>query len=221
MTLLKIAVAAAAGLFLGWRFLAMYIQERGGRDHMLDGFFDYIAAARLSKSPWRMPRMEGLLDGSPVRVDLVPDTLVQRALPTLWLQILWERPQAGHLYVTIDPIGTEYMVEDEICAHSVLRTPPTWSPKTRVCGDGADSEGLLYRLASMDLTDYPDLKQLAVTERHLKVTLRSTRAEYSSYRFLRSANFAADAVTPQLIRESLDLLRAADRALEETEEATP
>lgn len=217
VTLLKIAAAAVAGLLLGWRFLAMYQKEHVGRAHMLDGFLDEIAAARLSKSPWRTPRVEGLFEGAAIRVDLVPDTLVQRALPTLWLELTWARPHEGHLYVTIDPVGTEYMIEDEICAGAILQTPPTWPKQTRVCGDGK-SYPILDRLASVDPTDYPHLKQLAVTEQYLKLTLRATRAEFTTYRFLRSANFPADAVTPELIRESLSLLRTAERTVTEPEE---
>lgn len=220
MTMLKISVAVAAGLLLGWRFLAMFQKEHVGRAHMLDGFADEIAEARKSKSPWRTPRLEGSYQGFPIRVDLVPDTLVQRALPTLWLEVTWARPHVGHLYVTVDPIGTEYMVDDEICAGAVLQTPPVWPSRTRVCGDGETSYRLLDRLVSIDPTDYPDLKQLAVTEQHLKLTMRATRAEFTTYRFLRSANFPADAVTPELISQTLGLLRTTERALTELEEST-
>ena len=38
-------------------------------------------------------------------------------------------------------------------------------------------------------------------------TLRCARGDRSTYRVLRSANFPADAVTPYIVQETLDLLR--------------
>src|SRR4030067_3657022 len=91
----KIAVVAAVVLFFPWRLAAARDDERQTRGHMLDEFLPHIEDPVLGWSTWRYRRIDGRLDGGPVRVDLVPDTLVPRALPTLWLQIRWAHQHKG------------------------------------------------------------------------------------------------------------------------------
>lgn len=210
----KLAAATAAALapvLITWKG---HSSERRQRIHMLDGFLGRLQTAKVGMSPWRYPVVQGALDASPVRVDLIPDTLVLRTLPTLWLQARWLKPHVGRLRVTVEPSGTEYMADD-LGLTTRFAPPSGWSRTTEVCGSGSGSLLLLHELQRVDLAAFPSLKLIELTERELKVTMRCARGDRTTYRVLRSAKFAPDAVTPQLIDETLTLLRTVEETLSE------
>lgn len=207
----KTAVVAAVALLLGWRLVAARDDERQTKEHMLDEFLPRIEDPVLGWSTWRCRRIDGRLDGRPVRVDLVPDTLVPRALPRLWLQIRWARPHEGDLCVTVDPIGTEFFSDDG--EHGQRLVPPaTWNARTGVRG-GEGARALLGRLAHLDLIEFPRLKQLTISPHELKATLFCAQGERQVYRVLRAAQFPADCVSPAVVSEALRAVRATEDVL--------
>ena len=202
--LIKIAGAAAAGVLLTWRVCASYGREWREREHLLDTFLPSLQDVRVGRSPWGYPRVEGLLSGSLARFDLIPDTLVFRSLPTLWLQVRWARRHSARLCVTVEQTGTEFFeTDDEV--YSLLHTLARWPRNTDVRGQG-DSFSLLQQIERLDLTAYPSLKRLMVSENELKVTMRCARGDRLAYRVLRSAQFPPNAVSPELVAETLALL---------------
>lgn len=216
-SLWKLAVFAIAALFLIWRLFGVRRKDREDRARMLDGFLPEIERPVSSTSPWSYPRVEGRLDGHPVRIDLVPDTLVVRTLPTLWLQLRWMQAYEGSLCVTVDPVGAEFFSDDADCGR-LLPGPASWGARTEV---HADARGgvLLRRLSAFNPSTYPSLKQLAVLPGEVKITLRCARAERSTYRVLRAAKFDPDCVTPAIVAETLAAARRARDVLTIQEEA--
>jgi hypothetical protein len=213
----KIAVAAAVALLLVWRALRMQERDRQGRMGMLDEAVPKVERAVVSVSPWRYPRVEGLLDGHPARFDLLADTLVTRALPTLWLQLRWVLPLEGSVCVTVDPVGAEFFTDDAACGR-LVPPPRTWESRTEVHAD-ASGGAVLRRLGALDLGAYPSLKQLSVLPGELKVTVRCARGERTYYRVLRAAQFPAECVTGEIVDEALSVARAARDVLETEREA--
>jgi hypothetical protein len=213
----RIAVVAAVALLFVWRLAAASNDERQTREHMLDEFLPRIDHPVLGWSTWRYRRIDGQLDGRPVRVDLVPDTLVPRALPTLWVQIRWAQAHDGELCVTADPVGAEFFSDDGERGER-LRPPTAWRRRTEIRGLGG-GRSLLHRLADLDLEDFPAVKQITITRSELKVTLYCARGERQMYRVLRAAKFPPDCVSASLVEESMAVVRTLQDVLDAEREA--
>lgn len=208
----KIVAAAAAAVLAGYAIWKIRNRDRQGRLHMLDPFLGVLDRPRVSLTSWRYPAVQGDLDHSAARVDLFPDTLVLRALPTLWLQVRWRRAHSGNIRVTVQPTGTEYFAEAD-GLHTRFRPPPAWPETTEICGTGSESLQVLHLLRGLDLSAFPSLKQLAVNDREVQVTMCCARGDRTTYRVLRSVKFAADAVSQEIVTETMSLLRTVEERL--------
>ena len=214
---LRIAIVAAAALLLGWIFLGYLRRDRDKTQHMLDGFLSVLDDARAGRSPWGYEFVEGSLDGRPARVSLFPDSLVTRTLPTLWLELRWARPHDAWLCVILAANGMEYFA-DEVDEGSRLVSPSEWPEAVVVRGKGPQSVALARRLRSLDFAAYDNLKMFSLRETQTKVIMRCARADVPYYRTLRSAEFPADSVKPELVVESLRVLRDIEDTLDAGEE---
>ncbi len=214
----RVLIVAAVALLFGWRLLGVQRSDRATRAGMLDAFLPEILGPVVGWSTWRYPRLEGILDGTAIRIDLLPDTLITRTLPTLWLQVRWTLPQEGNLCVTVDPVGAEFFSDDAFYGR-LVPTPPSFHVRAEVRTDES-GQALLRRLSSLDLRSYAALKQLAVIHGELRLTLRCARGERTIYRVFRAAKFPSESVTPSLVKETLSLARAAREVLTVEQEAS-
>jgi hypothetical protein len=216
---IRIAIVAAAALLLGWVALAFYRADRGKNEHMLDVFLDVLGSPRVGRSPWGYESIEGTLDGCPALVSLLPDSLITRTLPTLWLELRWAQPHDAWLCVILAANGMEYFAED-VDEGNRLVSPAEWPEGVVVRGKGAESVALARRLRDLDLTAYKDLKMITLSESETKVIMRCARGDISRYRVLRSADFPEDSVKPELVMETVRVARDIERTLQATEEVT-
>jgi hypothetical protein len=214
---IKIAIVVAAALGLGYLYLAYYRRDRSKTRHMLDDFLPLLGSVQVARSPWGYERLQGTLDGDRVRIDLIPDSLITRTLPTLWLEVCLSRPFDAFLCVITLCNGMEYFA-DEVDEGTLLNTPDTWPEEVRARGKSPASLALLRRIAEIDIGAYPHLKLLVFSERGLKVVMRAARGDVSQYRVLRSATFAEDSVKPELVDETVRLVRHLERTLDRGEE---
>jgi hypothetical protein len=214
---LKILAAMAAASLLGWRISHAYRTERVARRHMLDGFASTLSSPRFDKGLQGLPRVRGALDGTPVVIALDSDTLALRTLPTLWLEARWAREHGATADVLLDPRGTEYFAED-FEFDSRAQPPTGWPESAIVRVSGAEAAPILAGLSRVDPGAFPALKYVLVDRRELRVIMKCARADRQTYRVLRSAKFKSDAVTPQLIEQTLSALRTIEDALRATTE---
>jgi len=212
MTGLIVATFVAVAAIVVWGVLVTW-RESLRRLAMLDGVMDRFPDARRSKSPWRYPRIEATLDGSPVRLDLIPDTMVRKDVPSMWGEIRWQRSHPAALYVTVDPKGAEYLPDCDIHQRRNLSPPADWPPRTHVCGDSSRAADLLARLDDLDLTAYPRLKQLAITRDEIAVTIRCAKATRRPRLLVPSNDFTTQAVEPAVIDQGLRLLADVEQRL--------
>lgn len=214
---MKIVIFAAAALLLGWALLRYFREDRYRTQHMLDLFLPVLRDPRVGRSPWGYEFIEGAFDARPARVSLIPDALITRTLPTLWLEMRWARGHDAWLCVIFSANGMEYFCED-VDEGSRLVTPGDWPDSVVVRGKGPESAALARRLSKVDFTAYHDLKMITLSGTETKVILRCARADVSTYRVLRSADFPEDAVKPELVDQTLRLVRDLDRTLGAGEE---
>jgi hypothetical protein len=216
---LRIAIVTAAALLLGWVFLAYFRRDRSKMAHMLDPFLGALDEPHTGRSPWGYEFAEGALDGRPARVSLIPDSLITRTLPTLWLELRWARCHDAWLCVILAANGMEYFADD-VDEGSRLVSPREWPESVLVRGKGPGSAALARRLRDLDLTAYEDLKMFTLSETETKVIMRCARADVPYYRTLRSADFPEDSVKPELVSETVRVLRDIERTLDAVEDVS-
>ena len=213
----RIAIVAAAALVLGWLFLGYFRRDRDKLQHMLDAFLSVFDSPRVGRSPWGYEFVEGTFDGRAARVSLLPDSLITRTLPTLWLELRWARPHDAWLCVVLAANGMEYFADD-VDEGTRMVSPSEWPEAVVVRGKGPQSVALARRLQDLDLTEYEDLKMFTLSETETKIIMRCARADVPYYRTLRSAEFPADSVKPELVFETVRVLRDIERTLDAGEE---
>ena len=96
-------------------------------------------------------------------MSLLPDTLITRTLPTLWLEVRWALPAHAFLCIIVDRNGMEYFA-DEVDEGTPLVTPAEWPASLMARGKGPQSAALARRLRHLDLSSYRGLKLLTFTE---------------------------------------------------------
>ena len=213
----RITIVAAAALLLGYVFVAYFRRDRHKTQHMLDPFLGVLTDPHVGRSPWGYEFVEGSLDGRPARVSLIPDSLITRTLPTLWLEVRWARPHDASLCVIVLCNGMEYFA-DEVDEGALLSTPHQWPESVRVRGTSPASTALMRQLSGLDIDAYHDLKMVSLSEKETKVIMRCARGDLQIYRVLRSASFPEDSVKPELVNETVQVLRDIERLLEREEE---
>lgn len=207
-------IASFIGLLavIGWAVLATR-RENLRRMAMLHGARDRFEDAVVTKSPWRYPRIDATFEGSPIRVDLVPDSMLRKGLPVLWAQLTWTRPHPGDLFVTKEPRAGEYLKEPDIHSRRRLPMPEAWPETTFASGNGAAAQTMLEALDGFDPAAHKRLKQIAITRTDVTVTIRAAYARRPHRVFLASEVFATSPVDPRVVDQGLAVLRQVESAL--------
>lgn len=180
------------------------------RHNLLAEAKNVLQDAEMRLAPDHFPIVSGRLDdGRMVRLELIPDTLVTRRLPQLWLKVtIAERIERGGpaIGALARPTGSEY--------YSLVHDLPEWLPPPEVGtpmlmrGDGKASSIELVSVASYFRSLFSDarVKEAVITPRATRLLYQAAEGERAAHLFLRQARFALDAVPAETIR--LALLKA-------------
>jgi hypothetical protein len=211
------AVLAAAGL--GGLTLMARREHRAALDaraRLLDPVAGLFAASRIEMAADGFPMLTGRLpDRRQVTVELVPDTLVMRRLPQLWLVVTLResverrRPSIGAL---ARPTGAEFYS----LVHGMperIETPAGLDPAILMRGErfgAAEAQRVAPVLAEL----FADLrvKEIAATPRGLRIVRQASEGERGAHLLLRQSRFPLAAVSPDLVARAVaeaDRLREA------------
>jgi|GEM_PF-6606456 len=210
--ILIIASFVALVAFVVYAVLATR-RENLRRMVMLHGALDRFDEPVVTKSPWRYPRIDATFEGSPIRVDLVPDSMLRKGLPVLWAQLTWERPHGGALYVTTTPRAGEYLKEPNIHDRRRYATPEAWPEDTFVSGDDDTGLEMLGALERFDPAPHKRLKQIAITRNDISVTVRAAYARRPHRVFIASEVFTTNPVDPRVVDQGLGVLQEVESLL--------
>ncbi len=169
------------------------------------------------------PRLEGTSNGNRVSMEIVPDSLVPRRLPQLWLRLTMltngqaSRPSIG---VLARPVGTEFYSR-------VLGLPDTVTPPFKadfpmlMRGKGV-SEAALRRTSALFHTLFADpaLKEAVITPRGTGLVRQIAEGDRGAHILYRQMRFPVAQVSPDIVRNALAELRLLDEALEPAQSGT-
>ncbi|MEJ2885740.1 hypothetical protein [Actinomycetospora aeridis] len=182
-----------------------------------------LDGARLRGERGGYPVLTGDLDGQPVTLRAIVESVALRKLPVLWVEVVVHRALAvpGTLNVLLRPTGTEFFSPDAGFTHEL--TPPAGAPRpVRVscAGPGrAPSPGVLA--PATGLLGEPETKELGIGRGGLRVVLRVAEAEQASYRTTRRVVFGRPRLRPEALTRAVAVLTEVGDGVEAPLEARP
>lgn len=199
-------------------------REAAWRGRLLHECAAQLAAPRLGRDRAGFATLRGGRGEAAIDVRLVPDTLVHRRLPQLWLQVTLRTPLATDAILDVlrRPAGAEFYAPDRLPLR--LPVPATWPPDTLVRGTaGAEALLDLARPALDRILADPRVKEVLATPDGLRLTVQASQGARGTYLLLRGSRFPLTRVAPELLdgilRDGLDLARTLSEPSSETRHA--
>jgi len=184
-----IALAAIAAVIL-----ISYREHRGvlaARRRLLNSCAGVLERAELSHGGDGFPRLAGQYEGRPVRVELIPDTMTIRRLPQLWLSVslLDRNPGVAGFSILVRPTGNEFYSLNTHFSHR-YEPPPGFPAEALIRGDRGAGRLLAELSAPIGaiLAD-PRVKEVAITERGLRIVRQAGEGKRGEHLLLRQALF--------------------------------
>lgn len=190
-----------AAFFFGLLAIAAVLANIAIRDHrravsarrgLLDQCLGVLDDEQWSASGDGFPMLEGRANGQFVRAALIPDTMVMRRLPQLWLSVtvLEAQPGSPSLSVLARHMGNEFYAATLDLPRRV--EPPAGLPfDVLIRGDGARAADLCRRLAPAFAKILEDarVKEIALTEKGVRIIRQVAEGSRGEHLLLRQAVF--------------------------------
>jgi len=162
------------------------------RRSLLDDCRGVLDEERWTAGADGLPALEGRAFGHAVTVALIPDTMVMRRLPQLWLSVtvLDATPGAPSLSLLARPSGNEFYAATHDLPGRV--EPPAGLPlDVMIRGDGVRAHALCQRLAGLfqTLLADPRVKEITLTKRGVRVVRQVAEGRRGEHLLLRQAVF--------------------------------
>lgn len=188
------------------------------RRSLLDAAAGLLDDARVTVGSDGYPRLNGTYGGdSRISLEVVPDSLVPRRLPQLWLRLTLLAPEAAprpSIGVLARPIGTEFYSRVLGLPESIVPSFATDFPLL-MRGRGV-TEAAIERTSGLFRTLFADpaLKEIVITPRGAGSVRRIAEGERGAHVLYRQMRFPVSQVSPEFVRNALAELRLLNDALE-------
>ena len=175
------------------------------RAGLLDECAALLDAPRSGRDRAGFATLSGRVAGVPVEAGLLPEALVHKRLPQLWLSATLRRPLAtgATLDVLRRPTGAEFYAPADLPAR--FAPPPDWPADTLVRGSH-DAGALLARAAPAlaALLADPRVKAVLLTPKGLRLLFQASEGARGAYLILRAQRFPLERVPAQDLRGLLE-----------------
>jgi hypothetical protein len=219
--LLLVLVAVAVLAVVHRRSATTAARERAA---VLDDVVDLLDGVRAAGHRGTHPTLTGTVDGRPVTLRLVVDSLTMRKLPVLWLEVVVRRdlPVAAPLNLLRRPTGTEFFSPDGRYDHELA--PPAGCPRPARLSttDARRAPDAVVLEPAEDLLRDPRLKEVGLGRSGVRAVWLVAEADQGAYRLGRRAVFGpARVAAPDLRRLLAALTAIGDRAAHAPAERSP
>ena len=219
---LLLALVAVAVLAVAHRRSATAAARE--RAAVLDDVVDLLDDVRAAGHRGTHPTLSGTVDGRPVTLRPIVDSLTMRKLPVLWLEVVVRRdlPVAAPLNLLARPTGTEFFSPDGRYDHEIA--PPDGGPRparVSTTDPGRAPDAAVLEPAG-DLLRDPRLKEVGLGRGGVRAVWLVAEADQGAYRLGRRAVFGpARVAAPDLRRLLAALTAIGDRAAHTPAERSP
>jgi hypothetical protein len=210
-TLIALGVVGAVGALAARE----HSLARSARHSLLDRCRHVLDDVEVRQGRDGFPSLVGRYRGRRVHVELIPDTMVPRRLPQLWISVtlLDQLTDVPSLAVMVRPAGYEfYSLTGRLT--ECLDPTPGLPQEVLIRGSDAGAATLLEQLSAplAAVLSEPRVKEIAITAKGLRIISQAGEGRRGEHLLLRQAVFD-DADVPatglaELI-ENLELLRSA------------
>ncbi len=188
------------------------------RRALLDAVVGLLDNPSVSVGDDGYPRLLGTCSGGhKVSLEVVPDSLVPRRLPQLWMRLTLLAPEVASrpsIGVLARPIGTEFYSRvlglPESIAPSFATDFPLLMRGRGVTETAIERTSGLFRTLFAD----PALKEIVITPRGAGTVRRIAEGDYGAHVLYRQMRFPVTQVSPEFVRNALAELRLLNDALE-------
>jgi hypothetical protein len=207
LTLIIAAAGAAAVSYLAVRDHRAAVGARRG---LLDDCTSALDRSVLTHASDGIPQLTGSHRGRGIQIQLLPDTMTMRRLPQLWLSttLLDRNPGLPGFAILVRHCGTEFY---SLTPHFPRRLDaPRGLPYEVLIRGDAGAERLLAELAPVlaGILEDKRVKEIAVTERGLRIVRQAGEGKRGEYLLLRQSVFENAAVPRGDLADVLDQLHA-------------
>lgn len=178
------------------------------RQGLLDNAKQVLSNADFSFAADGHPIVTGRMeDGTPVKLEMIADTLVTRRLPQLWLRVTLFRdlealPSFG---IISRPTGAEFYSVVHQLANWIV--PPSSATPILMRG-AAGAQHVRWeplRQALVDCAANPRVKEIAVGAGFVRLVIQAAEGEASSHLLLRQARFSVQAMPEPQLQDALNI----------------
>lgn len=186
-------------------------RSRQSRMVLLDAAVPAVESAIVSHGGDGFPRLDGRFKGFEVRAELIPDTMVVRRLPQLWLSVtlLAPMPHVQPFGVLVRYAGNEFYALTPDFEHPL--EPPAGLPReVLIRARQPEAQGTLdrLRLPIAKLLADPKIKEVAITAKGLRIVRQAAEGRRGEHLLLRQAVFDTPGVSAAELRDILENLEA-------------
>lgn len=181
---------------------------KSSRAAAFDGCTGALSSCRIVQDDVDYPVLTGEYRARSIELRLIADHVGYRKVPSLWLQVTLfaELPGFGVLDYLVRPQNIEFYSPAESLPVE-LPVPAHWPQHATL---KCDRSGELPPVAALDpvlrLFDEPEMKELLVTSRGVRLVRQVDQAERREYLVLRAVQFAEDRIDAADLHRLLDAL---------------
>lgn len=180
------------------------------RTGYLDACRALMTAPRMGLGDSGFARLAGHYLGVEADVQVLPDTLTFRKLPALWVLVTLpgRLPVEATMNLMIRPTGVEPFSRFHSLMHQ-LDCPSDFPDDCAVRTDSPPNmppEDLVR--AHMNIFDDPQVKELVISPKGLRIVFLAEEAQRSRYLIYRDAEMGTSPLSPDLLKPKLDQLIA-------------
>ena len=192
MTPLFIVLLLAFVLAVGAIAVRDHRRLRATRITLLDDAASALEHPLISHGGDGFPKMRGRHLGFEVHVDLIPDTMVVRRLPQLWLSVtlLVPNPALPLLGALVRYSGNEFYALTPEFAHR-LEPPAGFPCEVLIRASKPEAQSLLNELRQplAKLLSDMHVKEVAITNKGLRIVRQAAEGRRGEHLLLRQATF--------------------------------
>lgn len=201
---IAIAVFLAAVLwFMHWRNRRSVQAERQA---MYDDCLELFEEFRITQDDVSFPVLAGRYKGCNVKLTPIPDYMVFRKIPSLWLQVtaFGDIPYRGVLDLLMRPQNVEFYSPSSTLNTVIFPNPPGWPQEATLRTDDREHMPPIDRITPhIGIFDDLKAKELLVTPRGVRIVYQADQARRANYMVLRQQIFENIRLRPDLVTRLL------------------
>lgn len=157
---------------------------------------------RIVQDDVSFPVLTGVYKGHRIKLKPIPDYMVFRKIPSLWLQVtvLAEIPYPGVLDFLIRAVNVEFYSPSSKLRTVLFPNPPGWPVEATLRTDDLENMPPIELITPhIDLFDDIKSKELLITPRGVRIVYQADQARRAHYMILRQQIFENFRLHPDLV----------------------